>query len=39
MEPGKGLLLVLHPAWPQDIGKEVLIWREGPLVPWFHLLN
>lgn len=39
MEPGKGLLLVLRPPWLQDIRKEVLVWLEGPFVPWLHLLH
>lgn len=37
--PGKGLLLVLRPPWLQDIRKEVLVWLEGPFVPWLHLLH
>lgn len=39
LEPGKGLLLVLQPAWLQDVGKKDLVRREGPFVPWFHLLH
>lgn len=37
--PGKGLLLVLRPSWLQNIRKKVLVWCEGPFVPWLHLLN
>lgn len=38
-KPGKGLLLVLCPSRIQNTRKKVLVWCEGPFVPWFHLLN